>query len=71
MAIIEHKHNCCQALKHVLDFYDRQKHLSGAVEDDWQKHVAKFVSIDDEYGTDAQTRLANFMHSLKPTSQAW
>lgn len=36
----------------MLEFYNKHKQFSDAVDDDWRRHAAKFVSVADEYVTD-------------------
>lgn len=55
----------------MLDFYNKHKPFSGAVEDAWRREVAKLVSLADEYETNTQTWLAHFVYWLKPTRQDW
>lgn len=57
-----------QALELLFEFYNKHKQFSGTVDNDWRGILAQFLPLANEYETDDQTRLAQFLHSLKIAS---
>lgn len=57
-----------EAFNLTLNYYNKQEKFSGTANEDWRIHLPQFEILCEEYKTDDSTRIANFAHSLKPSS---
>lgn len=60
-----------EAIKLILNYYQKYQQFSGTANEDWRRYLSQFETLCEECNTDSSTRLANFAHSLKPTSNAY
>lgn len=55
-------HNRRQALKYVLDYYNKHQQLSGGMDDDWIRNSNQFNSLANIYTSSPPVQVAHFQH---------
>lgn len=67
----DQSYNSRDAIKFIIDYYNKQDQLSGSIDEDWQRHVSQSKSLCEEYQADPNTLLRHFGHPLQHKSQAY
>lgn len=62
-------HNHHQALKVMLENYNKHQKVCVGMDDDWLRHLGQFGSLAQ--ASSPTVRVIHFQHSLKPGSQAY
>lgn len=62
---IKKNSNGTEAIKLILNYYQKYNQFLGTAKENWRTHISQFVILGEEYKTDNSTRSNHFAHSLK------